>query len=92
MISGVLNYLNVDLLTYDLSQFVYSCSNSKFILFQHTNTRYELKKKRTENISEATDTFKSESISAFERDCWFPVLKRSIRSQLKVYVFRRHRN
>lgn len=45
-ISEILNSLNADLLIYGFSQFVYSCSNSKFITFQHTNTRYELKKKK----------------------------------------------
>jgi len=45
VISEILNSLNADLLIYGFSQFVYSCGNSKFITFQHTNTRYELKKK-----------------------------------------------
>jgi hypothetical protein len=48
MISAILNSLNVDLLIYDISQFIYSCSNSKFVLFQHTNTRHELKKEEAQ--------------------------------------------
>jgi len=48
MIRVILNSLNADLLIYDISQFIYSCSNSKLILFEHTNTRYELKKKERE--------------------------------------------
>jgi len=45
IISAILNSVNADLLIYDISQFIYSCSNSKLILFKHTNNRYELKKK-----------------------------------------------
>jgi hypothetical protein len=66
MISAILNSLNADLLIYNISQFICSCSNSKLVLFEHTNTRYELKKRYTRK-----DLLKQQTLSNLNQAALF---------------------
>ena len=72
-----MNSLNADLLIYDISQFIYSCSNSKLILFEHTNTRYELKKKERDpkRFTETTDIFNPNPAVLLKETAGFQYLK-----------------